>query len=122
MSTIQDTFFKIQDTKKKQREIRSVYREALSKSYDYQDITAQIRTLREKKKKIEDGIKSEYSRELDMLDEFAESLKVEQDRISDMVLSSLAKGEIIKVRDMRNTAYDPIVKVVFRKSDEQEGE
>lgn len=122
MSTIQDTFFKIQDTKKKQREVRSVYREALSKSYDYQDITAQIRTLREKKKKIEDGIKSEYSRELDMLDDFAEALKTEQDKISDMVLSSLAKGEIIKVRDMRNTAYDPIVKVVFRKSDEQEGE
>lgn len=122
MSTIQDTFFKIQDTKKKQREIRSVYREALSKSYDFQDITAQIKTLREKKKKIEDGIKSEYSRELDMLDDFAEALKTEQDRISDMVLTSLAKGEIIKVRDMRNTAYDPIVKVVFRKSDEQEGE
>lgn len=122
MSTIQDTFFKIQDTKKKQREIRSVYREALSKSYDYQDITAQIKTLREKKKKIEDGIKSEYSREFDMLDDYAEALKTEQDRISDMVLTSLAKGEIIKVRDMRNTAYDPIMKVVFRKSDEQEGE
>ncbi len=121
MSTIQDTFFKIQDTKKKQREIRAVYREALGKSHPYQDVSTEIRALREKKKGIEDRIKSEYAREFDMLDDCAETLKVEQDHISNMVLASLSKGEIIKVRDMRNNAYDPIVKVVFRKIDEQEG-
>jgi|GEM_PF-526186 len=121
MSTIQDTFFKIQDMRKKQREIRSVYREALQKSYAYQELVAELRTVKEKKKKVEDRIKEEYARELEKLDDLSDTMKAEQDRISDMVLSSLSKGEIIKVHDVRNYAYDPVVKVSFRKSDEQEG-
>ncbi|MBI4600264.1 hypothetical protein HY732_05095 [Candidatus Uhrbacteria bacterium] len=121
MSAIQDTFFKIQDTKKKQREIRAVYRGALDKSHAHQDVMSQIRALREKKKGIEDRIKAEYSREMDMLDDLSETMRAEQERMADMVVSSLSRGEIIKVRDMRNNAYDPIVKVVFRKIDEQEG-
>lgn len=120
MSAIQDAFFKIQDTREKQRALRAVYREALVKSREYQDISDQIRALREKKKKIEEEIRSEYTRECDMLDELVTTMKEEQGRVVDMVLSSLSRGEIIKVRDSRNAVYDPVVNVRFKKSDEQE--
>ena len=96
-------------------------REALGKSREYKDVVEELTTLREKKRTIENCVNGEFSRELDMLDDLTATLKQDQDRISDMVISSLSNGEIIKVRDSRNATYDPIVKVVFRKSDEQEG-
>ncbi|MBI4239957.1 hypothetical protein HY620_03135 [Candidatus Uhrbacteria bacterium] len=120
MASIQDVFFTIQDIKKQQREIRKMYTEALDKASDYQDVTDQLAALREKKKIIEQKIKSEFSRELDKLDDLKDGLKAEQERMSMMVLDQLAKGEIIKVRDSYNNSYDPIVKVSFKKSDESE--
>jgi hypothetical protein len=120
MSTIQDTFFKIQDTKKKQREIRALYREALRRSQSHQDILHDLQALREKKRGIEEKIRAEYARDLEKLDALVEELKVDHSKLADMVLSAIARGEIIKVRDMRNTVYDPIVSVTFKKADEQE--
>ncbi|MBI2484369.1 hypothetical protein HYV71_04260 [Candidatus Uhrbacteria bacterium] len=120
MATIQDTFFRIQDTKKKQREIRSLYREALKKSHSYQEVLTDMQTLREKKKRIEENIRTEYARDLEQLDALVAELKEDHSKLADMVLSSLMRGEIIKVRDTHNTVYNPIVKVAFKKSDEQE--
>ena len=120
MASIQDTFFKIQDTKKKQREIRTLYREALRQSQSYQDVLRDGQTLREKKKGIEQKIRAEYARDLEKLDALVEELKADHSKLADMVLSAIARGEIIKVRDTHNTVYDPIVKVTFKKSDEQE--
>lgn len=119
MASIQDTFFKIQDTKKKQREIRALYREALKKSQSYQTVTEDLRTLREKKKGIEERIRAEYAHDMDRLDDLIEELKRETERLTNLVLSSYVRGEIVKVHDARNTVYDPIIKVTFKKSDEQ---
>lgn len=120
MATIQDTFFRIQDTKKKQREIRSLYREALKKSHSYQEALTDMQVLREKKKRLEENIRTKYARDLEKLDALVEELKADHSKLADMVLSAIARGEIIKVRDAHNTVYDPIVKVTFKKSDEQE--
>lgn len=120
MATIQDTFFRIQDTKKKQCEIRSMYRVALKNSHSYQETLTDMQALREKKKGIENRIRAEYARDLERLDALVDELKQDNTKLADMVLSSLMRGEIIKVRDIRNTVYDPIVKVTFKKSDEQE--
>lgn len=122
MATIQDTFFKIQDTKKKQREIRSLYREALRQSQSYQDVLHELQAMREKKKTIEQKIRVEYARDLEKLDEMIQELKEDHSKLADMVLSSLMRGEIIKVHDTYNNVYGPIVKVTFKKSDEQERE
>ncbi|MEK7123109.1 MAG: hypothetical protein AAB855_04635 [Patescibacteria group bacterium] len=119
MATIQDTFLRIQEVKKKQREIRVLYREALKKSQSHQTAVEDLRGLREKKKGIEDRIRAEYARDLDKLDELMDELKRENEKLSDMVLSSYVRGEIVKVHDARNTVYDPIIKVSFKKSDEQ---
>ena len=119
MATIQDTFFKIQDTKKKQREIRALYREALKQSQSYQDVIEEVRTLREKKKHIEEKIRADYERDLARLYDLVEELKRESEKIADMVMTSLARGEVVKVHDARNIVYDPIVTVRFKKSDDQ---
>lgn len=119
MPAVQDIFFKIQDAKKRKREIRTLYRDALKHSSAYSGILDQIAQLQEKKRAIEEKVKSEFSKELDMLDQISHELKDEHERMADLVLAGLLKGEIIKVHDMKNYVYDPVVKVTFKKSDDQ---
>lgn len=119
MKTLQDAFITIQDSKKKQRELRAMYREAQDKLPEYQDIVAEIKTLREKKKTIDQKLKNEFSHELEKLDALKVELKEEQEKLVSIALASLAKGEVIKVIDSYNNVYDPVIKVSFKKSDEQ---
>ncbi len=120
MKTLQDVFITIQDSKKKQRELRAMYREAQGKSPEYQDIVMEIKTLREKKKIIDQKLKSEFSHELEQLDTLKVELKEEQEKLVSIALAALAKGEVIKVIDSYNNVYDPVIKVAFKKSDDQQ--
>lgn len=122
MKTLQDVFITIQDSKKKQRELRAMYHEAQGKSPEYQDIVAEIKTLREKKKTIDQKLKNEFSHELEQLDALKIELKEEQEKLVSIALASLAKGEAIKVIDSYNNVYDPVIKVSFKKSDDQRAE
>jgi predicted P-loop ATPase/GTPase len=122
MNTLQDIFINIQDGKKKQRELRAMYREAQLQSADYQDIAAEIKTLQEKKKTIEQKIKAEFSRELEQIDELKSELKEEQEKLVSLALARLAKGETMKVIDSYNNVYDPVIRVSFKKSDDQRQE
>ncbi len=119
MSTPQDIFFRMQDLKKQQKDLRTMYKDAFKNAADYQEIVEQMKEFREKKKVIEQRIKAEFSRELDKLDEIAIEMKDGLEQISTMVLDRIMKGEIVKVRDAFNNSYDPIIKVSFKKSDEQ---
>ncbi len=122
MNTLQDVFIRIQESKKKQRELRAMYREAQQKSPEYQDIVAEIQTLQEKKKTIEQKLKTEFSRELQQIDELKSELKEEQEKLVSLALARFAKGETMKVIDSYNNVYDPIIKVSFKKSDDQRQE
>ncbi len=122
MNTLQDVFISIQESKKKQRELRAMYREAQQKSPEYQDIVSEIQALREKKKTIEQKLKSEFSRELEQIDELKSELKEEQEKLVSLALARFAKGETMKVIDSYNNVYDPVIKVSFKKSDDQRQE
>lgn len=120
MTSIQDTFVQIQDAKKRQRDIRKMINDALKQSPNYADIGDEISTLKEKKKAIEDKVKEEFFKELDMLDEIKQKMKEASEHLADLVMTDIMKGEIVKVHDAYNNLYDPIVKVTFKKSDDQQ--
>lgn len=122
MHTLQDVFVSIQDAKKKQRELRAMYREAQTQSPEYQDIVAEIKTLQEKKKKIEQTLKNQFSSELEQIDRIKGELKEEQEKLIALAISHLAKGEVMRVIDSYNNVYDPVIKVSFKKSDDQRAE
>ncbi|MEK7648664.1 MAG: hypothetical protein AAB400_01965 [Patescibacteria group bacterium] len=122
MPNLQEVFVTIQESKKKQRELRAMYREAQVQSADYQDIVAEIKTLQEKKKTIEQKLKSEFSKELEQIDQLKSDLKEEQEKLVALAIAHLAKGEAIRVIDSYNNVYDPVIKVSFKKSDDQRAE
>lgn len=118
MDSVQDVFIRIQGIKKEQRALRALTKDALVSSAEYKEVNADLEQLREKKKHIEDGIKAQFSKELEKLDELKEQLQGDVQLLTDSVLTRLMKGEIVKVIDAYNNRYDPIVKVAFKKSEE----
>ena len=122
MSSVDDVFFRIQGIKKEQRTLRTMYRDALKSSVDYQEIKTQIERLAEKKREVEQKIKNEFSKEMEKLEELKDSLTDDAQLLADMVLSKLVKGEVVKVIDAYNTTYNPVVKVTFKKAEDEQSE
>jgi predicted nuclease with TOPRIM domain len=115
MTTIQEVFDRIQKTRKEQKELKTMYRDALNNSGAYQRSLEELKKLKEDKKKYEDGIKQEFSSEFDKLEILKNELMNDSQLLSDMVVTQVAKGEKIEIQDEYQTKYEPIFSVRFKK-------
>lgn len=116
MSKLQEIFDRIQNTKKEQREIRLMFKDALKNSNRYQEVLEQLETLRAKKKEVEAGVREEFSRELDKLEILKNDLLNDSQLLSDAAIAKVAKGEKLEITDANNTQYEPIFSVRFKKT------
>ncbi|MSU75423.1 MAG: hypothetical protein EXS55_02840 [Candidatus Magasanikbacteria bacterium] len=116
MADLQEIFNHITEIKKKQKDIRSAYQDALATSLEYQEIAEKTKTLREKKKQIEASTKQQFAAEFTKLDDYAIDLASDQELLSDAALSKLMKGETVEVTDEYNATYQPVFTVKFKKS------
>ncbi len=115
MPKLEEVFNGIKKNQKKQREIMSAYRETLSNSHEYNEISEKLKTLKEKKKKIEDDAKAEFSNEFSQLEDLKLDMETDKELISDMVLNKLIKGESVELIDKNENQYEPIFNVRFKK-------
>jgi hypothetical protein len=115
MANLQEVFNRIQQTKKEQKELKAMYRDALNNSGAYQRSVEELNKLKEEKKKYEDGIKKEFASEFDKLDILKNELMNDSQLLSDMVLAKVAKGEKVEIKDQYETQYEPLFSVRFKK-------
>lgn len=116
MADIQEIFNRIQETKKKQKDIKSAYRDALAASSEYKAIIDKMTELRARKKQIENSIKQDFSGEFQKLDDFKIDLESDNTMLSDAAFSKLVKGETVAVTDEYNNNYEPLFIVKFKKT------
>jgi len=116
MQNLQEVFTRIQQTRKKQKDIRSSYKEALMNSAEYQEILEKMKTMRERKKQIEGTIRGEFSSEFTKLDDMKVDLESDNVLMSDIAMSKLMKGETVEVEDEYQNKYEPIFLVKFKKT------
>ncbi len=69
MQKIQDVFNRIEETKRKRKEINKIYKEALENTGEYKKIVEQIQALRESKKQIEASVQVDFRSEFGKLDQ-----------------------------------------------------
>ncbi len=112
---LQEIYSRIQETKKKIKDVRSAYKDALSTTGSYTEIKEKITALQMKKKQIEAGVKEGFASELDKLDEFALDLKSDTMLLTDAAMSKLMKGETVELIDEYNNKYEPECSVKFKK-------
>jgi hypothetical protein len=115
MQSVQEVFARIQENKKKQKDLRSAYKDALDTSLEYQEITEKLTSLREKKKQIEQTVKEQFAGELTKLDDLKIDLASDTEVLTDLAMTQLMKGETVEVKDEYDNAYSPSFKVNFKK-------
>lgn len=116
MQDIQEIFNRMQEIKKQQKDIRSAYKEALDGSLEYKEIGEKMKTLRERRKQIENTIKGDFSSEYSKLEDFKIDLESDRTMLSDIALTKLMKGETVQVVDEYNNSYEPLFTVKFKKT------
>ena len=113
MKDIKEIFERIQEQKREQREINKAVREALENSSEYDGVKEQLERLRLKKMRIEDSARGDLDQKMDLLKlNIKEGMQV----MSDVALTTIMKGESVKLTDSDNNEYEPIFSVRFKKT------
>jgi len=113
---LNDVFKRIQDKKKEQRELKKMFRDALSINGEYQEVLEELEALKLKKKKIEAGVRSDFKEEIDKIEGLKLHIAGDNQMLSDLALTQLTSGEEVKIVDENKVEYEPIFTVRFKKS------
>jgi predicted nuclease with TOPRIM domain len=115
MVNIQDVFNRIQEKRKESRSIKMLYRDALEASGEYREILEKLEQLKARKKQLEGVAWSEVGSK-DKFELMKLDLKQDKEMLTDLALSTLMKGETVKVVDPDNNEYEPKFSVSFIKA------
>lgn len=117
MKNIQETFDRIREIRKEQKELKEMYKDALVQADKYEEITEQIKELREQKKQIEVRIQAEMGKAYEKLEDLKHEMESEKEMMNDIAISTLMKGETVAVTDEYQNSYEPQYSVKFKKAD-----
>ncbi len=109
-------FKRIQDKKKEQRDLKAMYRDALSVNGEYQKVLEDLEDLKIKKKQIEACVKADFKEEFDKLEGLKLNIASDNQLLSDIALNQFISGELTKLVDENQVEYEPIFTVRFKKS------
>lgn len=118
MQNLQDIFDRIRATKREQKQIATMYRDALSASHEYRDLLEKLRGFKLRKKQIEDQVKAELGSDLDKLESLKKDVNNDKELLSDVALNKLVAGESVLVEDDDKNPYEPVFSVKFKKTNE----
>jgi len=116
MQDLQEIFNRINENKKKLKDLSSSYKDALRNSQEYMDITDELKTVREKKKRTETAIKDQFAAEITQMEDLKIDIASDQEMLSDISMTMFMKGEQVKVTDEFDNEFEPIFRVTFKKT------
>jgi len=115
MQDLQEIFNRIQENKKKLKDLRDAYKEALKGSESYIEAEENLKVAREKKKTIETEMKNNFSSEFVQMDDLKIDIASDQEMINDIAMTMIMKGETVSVNDKYENEYEPLFTVKFKK-------
>lgn len=115
MNDLQTVFERIKETKRKQKEIRRVYKDTLEQSKEYQDLIDKLDTMKARKKAIEDEVKAELESDIQKLNAYKMHIQNDNELMSDLAINQLMSGETVELVDENDQKYEPIFTVRFKK-------
>ncbi len=115
MKSAQEIFDKIKEKQKEQKTLRQIYRDVIANSQEYQNILEELESIKNKKKKIEETLKSEMREEMDKLYSIKVDIESDKEILNQATLSKILKGEMVEITDEYQNKYEPVFNVRFRK-------
>ncbi len=113
MRDIKEIFERVQEQKMEQRELAASIRDSFRNSPEHRDLMDQITRLKLKKDQIERTMTDGYAEKIDLL---KANIKDSMQVMSDIALSTIMKGESIKLTDAKDNEYEPVFTVRFKKA------
>jgi len=115
MQDIQEIYHRIEENKKKLKDIRAMYKDALIATGEWEDINDEIKTKREKKKQLETRVKEGLSTEMTKMDDLKIDIDSDMEMLSDIAVSKMMKGETVTITDKYENEFEPVFAVRFKK-------
>lgn len=116
MANLQEVFNRIRFTKREQKQLRNMYKDALENSHEYREVLEKIRGYKLRKQQIEEQIKAELGHDFAKLESLKKSSQTDKELLADLALNELMEGRTIQVEDEDKIAYEPVFSVKFKKS------
>lgn len=113
MKDIKEIFDRIQQHKKEQRDLNLAVKDSLRNMPEYHDLTEQIDRLKIKRSQMEQAAMDDVAHKIDLL---KANIKDGVQTMSDIALSTLMRGETVKLVDDKDNEYEPIFSVRFKKT------
>ncbi|MBT3817358.1 MAG: hypothetical protein HOG08_03385 [Candidatus Magasanikbacteria bacterium] len=116
MQDLQQIFNRVQENKKKLKDLKATYKDALDLLPGYKELAEELKTMREKKKQLETQVKEQFSNEFTQIEDITIDLQCDMELLSDIAMTQLMKGQSVEITDKYDNQYDPIIKVSFKKT------
>jgi len=118
MRDIQEVFNELQGIKKEQKGIRKEYKDALSNANEYEETTAKMKELREKKKQIETLTQNRMGGRWEQLEKLKAKEEELNQNITDIAMSTIMDGKTVEIKDQYDNVYEPVYKITFKRAQE----
>lgn len=114
MQKLESVYARIKKNKKEQSELNKMFKDELGADARYQEIVEELKTLRDEKKGIEQGVKS--GSDGDKLEGLKIDIQTDQELLSDIALNMYSNEENIEIVDEYDNKWYPQFRVTFKKS------
>lgn len=115
MQDAQKLFNELQEIKKEQREIKKEYRDTLINANGYEEVSDELKKIKEKKTQIETMAQSRMGARYAKLEDLKKKSEETAQSITDVAMSSLMKGKPVEIKDEYDNLYEPVYKISFKK-------
>ena len=116
MSKLQEIHARIRAKKDEKRKVNVIFKDVLAQSKPYQDVLEELKELKVKKTRIENEIRSDFTKELEQLEKIAIDVKSDEMLLTDLSLTMLMKGQSLDLMDENDVQYEPVFKITFKKA------
>lgn len=116
MPSLADVYRRLQTARKKQKDLRDMYKDALTQSKSYQEVKDELEKLTEKKRRLEGQIKNDFVNEQAELDKLKLSMSADKQLLTDLAITQLMKGQEVEITD-DDISYEPVFNVKFKRKD-----
>ena len=115
MNKLDEIYKRIQENKKRQKEIRKMMKDELAHSARYQELLEETKTLREEKKCIEQNVRAQTP-DFQELEDLKIEIQTDQELLADVALNMYVKAETVEIVDEYEQTWHPVFKVQFKKA------
>lgn len=115
LQIIPDIHSRVKKTQSEIKDIKAMFKDALSHHSEYGKIIDEIKTLRDKKAQIENAVKEDFGSEFSTIKTLQLDLDNDKMLMSDAALNKLMQGESINFKDEKGIEYEGTVSVKYKK-------